>query len=143
MLCCCLQVLPDGGLLALRLDMELGALVKAVEEDWLDEKKVHDSKVAQIKLEIERIQEESRRAQAHAEESRQKLQRVEASVTKLTQTIREARETTQTRRRSLMESASNFHGVRLRLMSASAEKAGGLTRSRKILEETLMNDSYE
>lgn len=119
--------------------MEPADLREAAEQDRQQIQSEHDSRLAKIKLEVEKAQEEADKLQAQAEESRQKLLRVEATIAKLTQTIHSAKSSTEARREELMESATNFHTVRHRLLSASAEKAGGFTRSRTVLEETLFD----
>ena len=115
------------------------ALLQAAEEDWQETQREHDSRLANLKLEVEKVQEERGHVQLQEEESRQKLPRVEATITKLKQTIHSAKTSTEARREELMESATNFHSVRHRLLSASAEKAGGFTRSRTVLEESLFD----
>lgn len=114
-------------------------LLAAAQEDWQEEQREHDSRVANLKLEFERLQEEAGKSQAQAEEIRQKRLRVEGTETKLTQTIHSAKSSTEARRAELMDSATNFHSVRHRLMSASTEKAGGFTKARTVLEETLFD----
>ena len=115
------------------------AILQAAEEDWQETQREHDSRLARLKLEFERLQAEGEKLQAQAEESRQKLPRIDATVAKLTQSIHSAKACTEARRAELMESATNFHSVRHRLVSASAEKAGGFTRARTVLEETLFD----
>ncbi|KAK9841540.1 hypothetical protein WJX74_007493 [Apatococcus lobatus] len=115
------------------------AILQAAEEDWQETQREHDARLARLKHEIDQLQEEGGNLQAQAEESRQKLPRIEATIANLTQTIQNTKASTEARRTELMESATNFHSVRLRLLSASAEKAGGFTKARTVLEETLFD----